>query len=393
MASHRKSVQETLRVKSDRHLPALDGIRGLAILIVVAYHTGGGAQSGNVLIRSAGVLLKAGWSGVSLFFVLSGFLISGILWDTHGAAGWLRNFYVRRALRIFPLYYGSLLLVALTAFAAGRGLLCLSHIWVFAIYLQNFPALARFTSSYGSPLVLGHFWSLAVEEQFYLLWPFLLSRVKTLRSAKYLCVATVVVSLCFRLWLWSRHEVSPVSQGFLLTHAGELAAGAFLAMCFRDGSWKTLDRVAPVLAGISLAGFASAGWLGRGFEFQGAWIIVFGLSCLTLFWASVVVLALRPAGLWSRAMNAAWLRGVGTISYGIYIFHVLLNPVFWWITGKILPHADRIQGLALHGVVTVVGSFSVAWLSFRFYESSFLRLRKRFSGMRREETLTAEPVG
>jgi peptidoglycan/LPS O-acetylase OafA/YrhL len=242
-------------------------------------------------------------------------------------------------------------------------------------------------------LLLGHFWSLAVEEQFYLLWPFLLSRMKTRNSAKYLCVATVVASLCFRLLLWSRHDLSPVSQGFLLTHAGELAAGAFLALCFRDGSWRRLDRVAPAIAIVSLAGFAAAGWLGRGFEFQGAWIVVFGLTCLTLFWASVLVLSLRTDGLWSRAMNAGWLRGVGTISYGIYIFHVLLNPVFWWITRVILPHANRIQGLALNGVVTVVGSFSVAWLSFRFYESSFLRLRKRFSGKRREETLTAERVG
>lgn len=380
-------------MKSDKHLPALDGIRGLAILIVVAYHTGGGAQSSNPLVRVAGLLLKAGWSGVSLFFVLSGFLISGILWDTHGTVSWLKNFYVRRALRIFPLYYGSLLLVVLTAFAASKGPFCLSHIWVFALYLQNFPALARFTSSYGSPLLLGHFWSLAVEEQFYLLWPFLLSRMRTRAAAKYLCVATVVVSLCFRLLLWGRDEVSSVSQGSLLTHAGELAAGAFLALCFRDAAWKKLDRLAPATAIASLAGFAAAGWLGGGFEFQGAWIVVFGLTCLTLFWASVLVLSLRPGGLWSRAMTFGWLRWVGTISYGIYVFHVLLHPVFWWIAERILPHANRIQGLALNGVVTVLGSFSVAWISFRFYESAFLRLRKRFSGMRREEALTAEQVG
>jgi peptidoglycan/LPS O-acetylase OafA/YrhL len=335
------------------------------------------------------LLLKAGWSGVSLFFVLSGFLISGILWDTHGTIGWLRNFYVRRALRIFPLYYGSLLLVVLTAVAAHQGLLCLSHIWVFALYLQNFPALARFTSSYGSPLVLGHFWSLAVEEQFYLLWPFLLSRMKTLARAKYLCVATIVVSFCFRWWIWSWHEAPPDFYGFLLTHAGELAAGGFLAMCYRDGSWKRVDRLAPIAAAGSLAGFAAAGWWSGSLEFQRPGIIVYGLIFLTILWASVLVLSLRLTGFWSRAMNLGWLRVVGKISYGIYVFHVLFHPVYVWVAEKILLHADRIQSLALNGVVTVVGSFSVAWLSFRFYESFFLRLRKRFSGKRHEETLAA----
>jgi len=380
-------------VKSDKHLPALDGIRGLAILIVVARHTGGGAQSSNLLIKSMGLVLKGGWGGVSLFFVLSGFLISGILWDTRGTEGWLRNFYIRRALRIFPLYYGSLLLVVLTAFAAHQGFFCLSRIWVFALYLQNIPALAELTKSYGSALRLGHFWSLAVEEQFYLLWPFLLSRMKTLAQAKYLCVATIALSFGFRLLLWSRPAAPFEFDGFLLTRAGELAAGAFLAICFRDGSWKKLDRLAPVAAAASLAGFAAVGWQGGTVDFQGSGIIVYGLLFLTIFWGSLLVLSLRPAGFWSRAMNIGWLRGVGRISYGIYVFHVLFFPWYSWVAEKIWPHADRVQGLALNGVVIVALSFAIAWLSFRFYESRFLILRKRFSGIRHEETLTAEPAG
>ncbi len=380
-------------MKSDKHLPALDGIRGLAVLIVVAYHTGGGAQSSNLLIKSIGLLLKAGWGGVSLFFVLLGFLISGILWDTRGTQSWLKNFYIRRALRIFPLYYGSLLLVVLTAFAARQGLFCLSRIWVFALYLQNIPALAGFTASYGSPLRLGHFWSLAVEEQFYLLWPFLLSRMKTLTHAKHLCAATIVVSFCFRWWIWSWHEAPPDFYGFLLTHVGELAAGGLLAMCFRDGSWKSLDRLAPAAAVASLAGFAATGWTSGSFEFQKPGIIIYGLVFLTILWASVLVLALRPAGFWSRAMNLGWLRGVGKISYGIYVFHVLFHPGYLWVAERLLPHAGRIQGIAMNAVVIVVMSFTTAWLSFRFYEGRFLGLRKRFSGIRHEETLAQERVG
>jgi peptidoglycan/LPS O-acetylase OafA/YrhL len=92
-------------------------------------------------------------------------------------------------------------------------------------------------------------------------------------------------------------------------------------------------------------------------------------------------------------MNVGWLRGVGKISYGIYVVHVLFYPGYSWVTEKILPHAGRVQGLALNGVVIVVLSFAVAWLSFRFYESRFLILRRRFSGIRHEEMLTAEPTG
>src|SRR5579862_4256705 len=98
-----------------KHFPALDGLRGVAILTVFLLHYGGGAQSSNPLLSAAGELIKAGWSGVTLFFVLSGFLISGILWDARHTQGWWRNFYMRRTLRIFPLYYGALLLVLLTA--------------------------------------------------------------------------------------------------------------------------------------------------------------------------------------------------------------------------------------------------------------------------------------
>ena len=376
-------------MKSDKHLPALDGIRGLAVLIVVGYHIGGGAQSSNIIVKSVGLLLKAGWSGVSLFFVLSGFLISGILWDTKGTAGWLRNFYVRRTLRIFPLYYGALLLVVIAAFATHQALYCLSRIWVFALYLQNIPALRRFVSVYGSPLPLGHFWSLAVEEQFYLLWPFLLSRMKTLRGAKYLCLATIAVSFCFRWFIRGRQELPPAYEGFLLTRAGELAAGAFLAMCFRDGSWKTVDRFAPTAAVLSLTGFTAAGWVGGGFVFQGEAIVVYGILCLTIFWSSVLVLSLRPRGWLNRVMRTGWLRGVGNISYGIYIFHVLFYPWYWRITNTILPLGSQIQRLALNSVVVVFISFTVAWLSFRFYEMPFLRLRKRFSGRRHEEGLTS----
>lgn len=366
-------------LKSDKHLPALDGIRGLAVLAVVLFHTGGGSQSTNPLVRAVGNLVQAGWSGVTLFFVLSGFLITGILWDSQHSEHWLRNFYIRRVLRIFPLYYGTLLAVLITAFALHQGSLCLSKIWVFAAYLQNVPPFTELTSRFGSPLRLYHFWSLAVEEQFYLAWPFLLSRTRNLREAKYLCAAVFFVSFLFRFVMWTFLGGPENFGGFILTRAGELAAGGFFALCYRDESWKQIERSAPKILVISIVGFLLSALLSRSFQLRSPVAMIYGLAFITLFWASFVALSLREQGLVSRLMNLSWLRWLGTISYGVYIFHVLLIPVYQKVTSLLVPHAGRNQFLVVEAFVTTVLSFFFAWLSFRFYETPFLSLRKRFA--------------
>ncbi len=354
-------------------------MRGVAVLLVVMLHTAGGAQAVNPVVHAIGIFVQSGWIGVSLFFVLSGFLISGILWDTHGRPGWMKNFYMRRTLRIFPLYYGSLLLVLLTAFVAGAGALCLSHLWVFFFYLQNIPRFLPYTSNFGSPLWLTHFWSLAVEEQFYLLWPFLISRMRDLRDAKYLSLGVFILSCGFRFVIWTQLAHPLDFNGFLLTRAGELALGAFLAMCYRDRSWQYVDRFAPLAALLGLAGFLAVAAINGSFVLRNPIVFVYGLPCLSFFWGGVLVLSLRPRGAVQRAMSFAWLRWVGTISYGIYIFHVLFTPLYDWIAKHIWPTAGRVQGLVLYAVVNIVVTFSLAWLSFRFFETPFLNLRKRFS--------------
>jgi peptidoglycan/LPS O-acetylase OafA/YrhL len=388
----RETANDALATRTSnkhKHLPALDGVRGVAVLMVFLVHYGGGAKSSNFLLHTIGVSVQAGWSGVTLFFILSGFLISGIIWDVRKEQHYWRNFYMRRTLRIFPLYYASLLLVFITAVVAGRGLFSLTHIYVYALYIQNLP-LPFGAGNLGSPLELSHFWSLAVEEQFYLLWPFLLTRMKTLDQAKRLCIGIFVFSAVFRVVAWYLlpapidpmgvpvHRVFHGAYGFTLSRAGELAAGAYLAMCYRDPVlWPRIRAMAPYICMAGLAGFLIAAAYAHTLTDESAAGFMVGLPCVTICLAALVVLALGN-GFVNKTFRLEPLRWLGGISYGFYVFHVLFTPLFAWIVTTIAPHASRNMIFGLNFIVA--GSLSVlfAWFSFRFFESRFLRRRSLY---------------
>ncbi len=353
---------------SRQHVPALDGVRGVAILAVLAFHLIGGAHAGSVLIRAVASICSLGWSGVTLFFILSGFLITGILWDNRHQKSWWKSFYMRRTLRIAPLYYATLLIVLLTAIFAGNGIFAVSRLWVYALYLQNIPYFATFASSFGSSLFLFHFWSLAVEEQFYLVWPLLITRARSAHQAKYLCLGIFVLSLLFRL-LCSR-RLGREYDGFLPVRAGELAFGAYLSFCVQAKEWSLFQRVAPYL--LSACVISALVGLPQGVL----------LTVMTLLWGSFLTLSLGT-GLIHRTMTRPSLRWLGKISYGLYVFHVLFLPVYWGVVRKLAPHAGTSKLAPLVALIDIVLSLALATLSFRYFETPFLKLRKRFQGGQR----------
>ena len=160
-------VPETRRAESAGRLPQLDGIRGIAILLVIFHN-----ETVKYPFLYLDRIFANGWMGVDLFFVLSGLLITGILLDTRQSAGYFKNFYARRCLRTWPLYYASLLLMfgIIPLLLPAQGKIVFersSPWWAFPLYLQNFliPAPEKATG------LLGVTWSLAIEEQFYLVWP------------------------------------------------------------------------------------------------------------------------------------------------------------------------------------------------------------------------------
>jgi peptidoglycan/LPS O-acetylase OafA/YrhL len=345
---------------------------------VFVYHYGGGAHLSSPVLRPIGISIHAGWIGVTLFFVLSGFLISGILWDGMEDPNWWCRFYIRRTLRIFPLYYASLLIVFFAAVLLGNWRIALSNLWVYALYLQNIPSFSVRASSNGSPLLLTHFWSLAVEEQFYLILPILLVCTRTLPQARRLCLAVFVFSALFRIVVWVTLS-DPLSYAESLpARAGELAAGAYLAMWFRDPClWRRIQAFAPAAMLVGGSCFLFVAITERSPNIGTTGMFIFGLPAITVFFTSLLALALGQGAV-AALLGMAWLRWLGRISYGAYVFHVLLTPIFVSIVATIAPSASRIETLCLNCLVAAVLTLALAQVSFRFFEHPFLSLRERF---------------
>jgi peptidoglycan/LPS O-acetylase OafA/YrhL len=364
------------------HIPALDGLRGLAVAAVFAIHYHPNELLGPSILRMIDRAAFLGWAGVSLFFALSGFLITGILWDSLSRPRWWRNFYIRRSLRIFPLYYLVLVIVTVIAIAIHSPWKATAKIAIDFLYLTNIPWL--WTEMFGFPLqsALVHFWSLAVEEQFYLIWPFLLlAFAKNRKGAMNLCAAIWLVSLAFRLvaegsgwsWLWAHH--------FLLSRAGELCAGSFLALAIR-GTSRSFARVMQIARWaffISFATLVALVVVSPGLSLMDAPWSTFGIAVFSIFFTALIAQCLQP-GLIRKVFENAPLRWLGKISYGVYVYHLLLFGIFQWLVGLMAPHASPLESDILLAAVGACGTLLVASLSFYTFERSFLSLKERFGG-------------
>lgn len=371
---------------SESHVAALDGVRGLAILLVLFFHTTVLASpilGSGPLDRGIWQAATAGWAGVDLFFVLSGYLITGILLDTRGRRGYFKSFYARRVLRIFPLYYAFLVVVLLLlprlAPSAVHSIARLQgrQVW-FWTYLTNIGMALHpgFTT-------LGHLWSLAVEEQFYLLWPtmVLLATPKTLlRLTVGMLLAAPVIRVGL-LDLGFRPEVA-----FLLTPArmDSLAAGALVAILQRDTTrWAGLERHARSLlvwAGLALAAIIAV--QGTLEEFDPI-VQTAGFSLLAIWFGALVVVVLRaqPTTWFRKVLSWSPLRYIGLRSYGLYVIHPIMLVA---VTRSGL--IRRLPALAGSGLLPQMGYWALclgasvvaAEVSWRVLEQPCLSLKRYF---------------
>ena len=329
-----------------KYYPALDGIRAIAALLVLTFHAG---QEGLPLPS----VVSFGQSGVDLFFVLSGFLISSILLNAR-PRDWseVKIFYARRSLRILPLYFLALLVTSVFFFPVS---------WPYWFYLQNFWASAGWPVAGPS-----HFWSLAVEEQFYLVWPFLVLFVPR-RLLLRILGALIVLSFVVRVFLAaSHHDVYSVT----VTRLDGLAAGAVLAVLHSRGSlhrWRSFLLTTAIVSAILVAG------TGLQFRHSGEfWFVAIKYSLLAAMYAGLIGWVIcSPQHPVSRSLSIRPLRFVGRVSYGLYVWH----PYVFTAVFKLL-HYRRPWLEA--GLCTVL-VFVTACVSWYGFERPFLRLKDRLA--------------
>jgi len=353
----------------------------MAILLVLFFHLlWSNVETGNPWLNLAVEFRAAGWVGVDLFFSLSGFLITGILYDAINDRHYFKNFYARRVLRIFPLYYGVILVLTLcfhsSLATAGKPLLLLvGYLQNTALWWHNTP------KTYLIPLS-EHLWSLAVEEQFYLVWPLIVFAVKDRRRLLWVSAILSLAALGSRILLL--HHGAPFVATYKLAfcRADSLLGGAWLALMIRGPSREKVLRFAPASFLASFLLCLLIAWRAHGFDWEKGWAInEYGYSVLAVASASFIAMALRPASITARLMRTSWLRFLGKYSYGIYIYHQIISGLISLAVEPILQrHLHSKTLFHLTFFVIVAGStVLVAFLSFNLYERPFLRLKRFFN--------------
>lgn len=353
------------------YYPALDGLRGLAILLVTFYHNFGFIN-----------YFFFGWLGVDLFFVLSGFLITDILLKTRNSPNYLRNFYVRRILRIFPLYY-FILIVFFVLFPVFKFRLLNIDFYVqhqawFWTYLQNW--LFIFHPIPVNTAALNHFWSLAVEEQFYLVWPFIILLFRKPGHLIYLLFFLLVGVITLRFILWT-YQIENLAYFNLYTFSriDGICIGSLLAV-LRIVNYKSINRYFTItvlaLAALNFVFY----FFNKRNQFSYPYLAIAGYTTFAIIFGLLVnegvekektfinsILSLRP------------LRFFGSISYSLYVFHWPLYLMIAPALGKW--SAERLTFMNSSIFASIVATFLailLAWFSFYYFEKKFLLLKKRF---------------
>ena len=388
---------DTPALRAWARIPVLDGIRGLAALLVIVHHFGFGTDPSYP--RWAGRMLSyvasLGWTGVDLFFVLSGFLITGILLDAKGSAHYFRNFYARRVLRIFPLYYGVLLLTFLVLPLLGWGVLGQPReqawAWLYGVNLfglgqENWKGRNWFVVPNSFQFVFVHFWSLAIEEQFYLIWP-LLVWLCSRRALAAPCVFVLGLALVCRVGLvWAGCDGLGLPYQFTLCRADALAMGALLAVVARGpGGLAAFLRPARWVAGIC-GGLLAGMFAYNGLQRENLATPTIGFTVVDLFFAAILVLCLvpSPGSRWTPWLDNGVMRFFGRYSYGIYVYQGLLAGILTsaggWLSVAWLNRrtGHYLTSVFLHAEASVLLIVGVAFLSWHIYEKQFLKLKRYF---------------
>lgn len=381
----------TLRTEraSDRksaRVPELDGLRGIAILLVLIWHffVNVVGVEGNTFMSHLARRLSLTWSGVDLFFVLSGFLIGGILLDARESTNYFKVFYIRRTCRIFPLYFawiGLFLIVpiAFAGFSFSTSLVFANPlpVWSYFTFTQNITMSLK---GIWGPNWLSGTWSLAVEEQFYLLLP-LVIRFTPRNRLPYLLVFGILVAPILRVVLFNFHPNFMLSTYVLMPcRTDSLLLGVlgaylvrhdFVMRSLRANLLPLYGVFSLLVTGIAILTLTPA-WVGS----MGASYLGYSWLALTYLLFLLISITERRGAVTAITRNIL-LRKLGSVAYGVYLFHVPANQLCHWFILKGPPQLATLSGV-LVTLLALSVTLAVAYLSYTFFEKKFLRLGHSF---------------
>nr|WP_319397843.1 acyltransferase [uncultured Carboxylicivirga sp.] len=354
------------KIKLTSYIPQLDGIRAIAALLVMHFHFFQAYQIyGNTILNLIQKTSVFGQTGVSLFFVLSGFLITRILVAAKEEAHYFRNFYAKRVLRIFPLYYVFLLLFyfIIIPYFENRQV-SFKDMLVYFTYLQNI-----FLTFSNTPITgPGHFWSLAVEEHFYLFWPLLVYLVNSKKVYIWL-IGLICLSLLTRIiMVQAGYEVFY----FTLTRLDDISLGALLAIIYLQFPHLLnflKGKKFVVLIGIYFL-LCSVLWYFTSGEGNPT-MQVLKFLLIGLFYTLILGYIIINKSIFTKILATKPLIYLGKISYGLYVYH----PVCYLVISHYFPSQNILINLFTH----ISSSILLSALSYEIFEKRFLKLKRYFS--------------
>ncbi len=360
-----------------RYEPCLAGIRGYGFLLVFCGHyffPNQMAEPGTIRFQFLTVLSSLGMFAVPSFFVLSGYLIGGILYHTRNREGFFKVFYSRRILRVFPVYYVTL--IAIGIFYIIKRMPIDSHYWTYFLYIQNL--LPGPTERHTFPVVMIHFWSLAVEEQFYLLFPLVIWLFRDRQTL--IKIVTALIGICFLVRIAAPFlSLSALEMSFFTpTRVDAILMGVLLSLVCETRIYRQVMPYAKwaTLSGIlAMALFAySKGELwSRTYAGKEVWIPLGNFTAV-----AIIIAVMEEGSILNRLCSQRWICWLGVLSYGLYVFHLTFSRFFLYeLAPRFGAHMGRATAMLAVGALGFGTTLILAVLSYYFIEEPFMKLKGR----------------
>jgi peptidoglycan/LPS O-acetylase OafA/YrhL len=363
-------IRNDISIPVEKYYPALDGLRGLAICMIILHHN-----------FDFLAFTRPAWISLDLFFVLSGFLITGILLRKRSSHRFLRDFYARRVLRIFPIYYLSIVLLLfvlpkLIDYGFSMNYFLSNQYW-FWLEIQNWLFILK---PDGNNNFLNHYWSLGLEEQFYLVSPWIILLIKPVQKIISFLLFLLLTVFVIRLAVWSFHfkNISYINL-YAFTRIDGLCIGSLLAIFQYQGSFE-LKRVNRLLGILFLTLiFIVLPFIKLIYHTRLPLTACCLFPAIALFWVLIVWLSIKRGTVAYRIFSNRILIFFGRISYGLYIFHWPVNRLFRAITDSGVAHWSKPMTNFYVAIASTGVAIVIAVVSYYTYEKYFLGLKRYFT--------------